>query len=805
MELIEQNRAPHSGWRGLGPSDHFVQFYESDPFLVASLADFVGAGLQAGAAAVIIATQAHVAALEDELEAGGWDLATLATSGRYVRLDAAETLAKLLRAGRPDPKRFQELAGQSVARAAEGNRPVRVFGEMVGLLWAEGNFEAAIQLEALWNELRTNHDFALYCAYPIRVGAGEAGTRWLQAVCAEHSRVLPAESYSGLADADERLRAIVLLQHKAQALEAELAERQALEEERARLLDREREARAAAETEVARRVHAEALLTGERSVLEMIARGQPLEETLDALARLIETEADGAHCSIHLLDRDGVHLRHGAAPSLPDAYNQAIDGIAIGPAVGSCGTAAHRREPVVVTDISTDPLWDDFRDVALRHGLHACWSTPIHGSDGRVLGTFALYHREPVAPSPQERELVAVLTYLASIAIERRRHEEERGSLLERERAARAEVETMLGQIADAVMVIDTTGRTTYLNQAAKTLLGTDSVGVPPERRSEVYGLLTAEGDPFQAEDLPSMRAMREKQVITGVDMRIRRPDGTDIPVQENAAPIVAEHGSVVGAIATVRDMSAQHKLERQKEDFLAAAAHDLKNPVAVLQGQAQLLRRRAQRGSLDQEQVMAGLEVIESRARAMTTMIDELMDVTRLRMGEQLQLNRQQTDLTEIVREAVDVQRAVSEGHHLVFEAAEGAFTGFFDTARLARVLGNLLTNAVKFSPEGSEIQVRVQRQELEGQAWAVVAVHDHGVGIPAQDLPHVFEWFYRAENVAGTVSGTGIGLAGARQIVEQHGGTIDVESQVGIGSTFTLRLPMSPAGEPIAETSTD
>jgi two-component system phosphate regulon sensor histidine kinase PhoR len=455
----------------------------------------------------------------------------------------------------------------------------------------------------------------------------------------------------------------------------------------------------------------------------------------------------------------------------------------------------------VVTDISSDPLWDDFRELALGHDLLACWSTPIWGSDGHVLGTFALYHHEPKAPSPRERELVAVLTYLASIAIERRRHEEERSSLLERERAARAEAETMLGQIVDAVIVIDATGRTTYLNESAKRLLGVDTVGVPPERRSEDYGMLTAEGAAFRAEDLPSMRAMREKQVITGVDMLVRRPDGTEIPVQENAAPIIAEHGTVVGAIATLRDMSAQHKLERQKEDFLAAAAHDLKNPIAVLQGQAQLLRRRAQRGLLDQEQVMAGVEVIESRARAMTKMIDELMDVTRLRMGEPLQLNRQQADLANLVRDMVDVQRAASDGHHLVFQAAEGAYTGSFDTSRLARVLANLLSNAVKFSPEGSEIKVRLQREERDGRDWAAVAVRDHGLGIPAQDLQHVFEWFYRAENVAGTVSGTGIGLAGARQIVEQHGGTIDVKSRVGAGSTFTIRLPMEPAGEPASE----
>jgi signal transduction histidine kinase len=205
-------------------------------------------------------------------------------------------------------------------------------------------------------------------------------------------------------------------------------------------------ARQTLEIEVAARRRAQGLLAGERAILEMIARGRPLEDTLAALAHLIEQEAAGVLCSILLLQRDdpfsreGI-LRHGAAPSLPEEYNRAIDGIAIGPAVGSCGTAAYRGEPVVVLDIAGDPLWADFRDLALSHGLRACWSTPIRDSDGRVQGTFALYYREPSEPGPKERELVAVLTYLAGIAIERHRNEAERNKILAREREARAAAE----------------------------------------------------------------------------------------------------------------------------------------------------------------------------------------------------------------------------------------------------------------------------------------------------------------------------------------------------------------------------
>src|SRR5438132_10550130 len=136
------------------------------------------------------------------------------------------------------------------------------------------------------------------------------------------------------------------------------------------------------------------LVAGEKRLLEMIARAEPLALILDALCRLVEDLARGCQCSILLLDPKTRQLRHGAAPSLPAAYSNAIDGAVIGPAAGSCGTAAYRREPVVVADTATDPLWADYRDLALATGLRACWATPALSSQGKVLGTCAIYYRD---------------------------------------------------------------------------------------------------------------------------------------------------------------------------------------------------------------------------------------------------------------------------------------------------------------------------------------------------------------------------------------------------------------------------
>jgi GAF domain-containing protein len=157
-------------------------------------------------------------------------------------------------------------------------------------------------------------------------------------------------------------------------------------------------------------------------IREVVDTGAPLRDTLDGLVRLVEDlTPSGMIASILVLDQTARRLRHGAGPSLPDAYNAAIDGIEIGPEVGSCGTAAFHDRTVSVYDISTDRLWQDFRDLALRHGLRACWSTPIHGTDGSVIGTFANYYRVVRDPSPVDLELVGKITRAAAAAIERDR------------------------------------------------------------------------------------------------------------------------------------------------------------------------------------------------------------------------------------------------------------------------------------------------------------------------------------------------------------------------------------------------
>lgn len=184
--------------------------------------------------------------------------------------------------------------------------------------------------------------------------------------------------------------------------------------------------------EIAERTQAESLLATEKKVLELIATGWPLPDVLDTLMRETGAQStDGMLCSVLLADEKGQRLLHGSAPSLPDAYNEAIHDIAIGPKAGSCGTAAFERKPVSVTDIAGDPRWADLKDLAATHGLGACHSTPILSSQGQLLGTIAMYYRRPHNPGAHDRRLIERATQLAGIAIERDRANEARQRDLE--------------------------------------------------------------------------------------------------------------------------------------------------------------------------------------------------------------------------------------------------------------------------------------------------------------------------------------------------------------------------------------
>ncbi|MGW3130808.1 SpoIIE family protein phosphatase [Streptomyces sp. NPDC001123] len=255
--------------------------------------------------------------------------------------------------------------------------------------------------------------------------------------------------------------------------------------------------------------HAHLLAAEQRVLLEQIARDAPLHEILVGMATAIEALSPDVIVSVLLVDADGQRLRHGAAPRLPDFYNEAIDGTPIAEGVGSCGTAAYRRRPVIVTDIATDPLWQDYRELASRAGVAACWSTPIQDADGRVLGTFAMYHRTRRAPTDKDVALSAAFTRIAALAVERHSAVEASHAAQERERAAHEDLAFLLEAstaIAHEKHYADSLQRMARLTVPA--LAPLCSVHVVERGQAQRIAVAAAARD---GEELLSSRALRDE------------------------------------------------------------------------------------------------------------------------------------------------------------------------------------------------------------------------------------------------------------------------------------------------------
>lgn len=546
---------------------------------------------------------------------------------------------------------------------------------------------------------------------------------------------------------------------------------------------------------------AEALLAGR--VLEQIATGAALGEVLEAIALLVEGQAHGVLCSVLVLDDDGVHLRHGAGPSLPAAYNGAIDGVAIGPRVGSCGTAAYLRRPVIVTDIAVDPLWTDFRDLAERHGLRACWSTPVFSSRGAVLGTFAMYYAEPRGPAPGERRLVRLATHLAAIAIERDAAERAQQRLLEELRAERRRLDAVLQQCPAAIVVADREGRLVLSNRQVDVIC---RAPFPPAGRVDDYRVWPCfhpDLTPYAPHEHPMARSLERGEIVTDEEIDIVRGDGTCGAVSVFSAPILDEQQRVAGAVTIFVDISGRRQLEasreslldelkqalRARDDFLSVASHELRTPLTAMRLQVDSLARQVAAGNVAADKLLPKLFGAQRQVDRLELLVGDLLDVSRVVAGR-LRLRTETVDLGQLAQQVgLRFQELyAAAGSRLAFDVA-GPVSGEWDPGRLDQVVANLLSNALKYG-QGAPVRVAVTTTGDRAR----LRVTDQGIGIALAQQLRLFNRFERAVSER-QYTGMGLGLWICREIVEAHGGTIDVASAPGTGSVFTVELPCRPA----------
>lgn len=246
-------------------------------------------------------------------------------------------------------------------------------------------------------------------------------------------------------------------------------------------------------------------------------------------------------------------------------------------------------------------------------------------------------------------------------------------------------------------------------------------------------------------------------------------------------------------AIERSRQATATETAISARDELFSMVSHDLKNPLATIKGFAQLLRRRITHIDVpEMERLLDGLQKIDQATDRMTYQIAELLDSSRLQAQQPLEFQLQPVDLIELLNRLILEAKQTTSRHTIVLQHPQGELIGNYDPVRIERVFANLLRNAIKYSPKGGLIKITTERLVIDSQAWASIVFQDQGIGIPAADLPYIFQRFHRAGNVTGQIQGTGIGLSSAFQIVEQHQGTITAKSIESQGATFTVRLPL-------------
>ncbi len=547
--------------------------------------------------------------------------------------------------------------------------------------------------------------------------------------------------------------------------------------------------------EYAKVADASALLAEERRILELTATGKPMEQVLEAVCLAIEHQIPRCLSSILILD-GGQRLLHGAAPSLPEFYCQAVHGLTIGDGVGSCGTAAFRGEVVIVEDISADPKWVAFRELAAKAGLAACWSFPIFSSQGKVLGTFAQYHREPAAPSERDLEVCRAGAHLASVAIESR--QAQAALVRDRERMDIAEKVALFGVfevdlVAERVLVSNHMQLQLDFRGGQQPRLLPDWLSlVHPDDRVR---LLETVRRSLPQDDSISLEARLlhrggECHWYRSMGRVERAPDGTPLRIIGAAQDVTAEKEML---FTMELAKYAAEQTASQKSRFLANMSHEIRTPLNGIIGCISMLRE------MDPSQEMVQhLDTMLASGEALLHVVNDVLDFSKIEAGG-MKLEAKPFELAAVLREveAILAPQAQARGLELRVHFAprcDRAYLG--DGFRLRQVLLNLLSNAVKFTPKGS-VTVEVGSSGLNdcGEIGLQFRVKDTGIGMSPSEIQNAFTPFTQANaSTSRLFGGTGLGLSISRHLVQLMGGDIRIESTSGSGTTFLFDLNLPP-----------
>lgn len=591
------------------------------------------------------------------------------------------------------------------------------------------------------------------------------------------------------------------------------------------------------QNDVTDKIKQERLKNQTREILELIAQDTSLKTISHKIIETVESHFEYCVASILIVDKNSKTLHKLAAPNLPKEYAEFLKNVTIGSKVCSSGTAAFLKKKVIVSNIENNSLWEDYKDVALKSGLKACWAFPIMSSTNQVLGTFAIYSLHTRKPSNEEKEIAVDMSYLASIAIENHnnsirllennRELEKHAQKLEKKVANRTnQLEDMVQKLtesnltlADQIQETKEAERKALANQtlfrviAKKFPNGVIAVVDAEYKISYIEGEELAEfrvkGIDFEGVCIDKISLLSKGQKNSIKESIRRTLDGANLSFEiefnnqiysVHTLPLGIANDGLEQALFVYNNISLQKEIEfktinalaKEKElgelksNFISMASHEFRTPLSTILSSANLIARQNDTGKEDQRIRYVGS--IRTSVKNLVVILNDFLSLSKLEEGK---IKAQPTvlDFVDFSKSVIkEIKGIKKKGQIIEFIHNQSEIYMFHDSKLLRHIIHNLLSNAIKYSGENKKIIYKVDGSDNQLR----IEVIDQGIGIPNEEQKKMFQRFYRAKNTVN-IQGTGLGLNIVKQYTELMGGVISFNSKLHEGSTFIVELPLN------------
>jgi PAS domain S-box-containing protein len=589
------------------------------------------------------------------------------------------------------------------------------------------------------------------------------------------------------------------------------------------------------QSDVTERKKAEILKDQIRKTLELIAQHWPLDFIGNTIVETIEQHIPNSSASILLLDREKQTLHNLSAPHVPNTLTQALEGLGIGTDICSCSTAAHLKEEVFTNDMSKDPLWKTHKALLKKENLKSCWSLPILSSNQEVLGVLILYLKAPLVASKVQREMMADIKFLSSVAIEQSETrvtlhksrkqlaayaQELEKQVEERTNELKATVQKLVEtnlNLEDQVLDTKAAENRAMASQVMFTAIAknfpkgviivfntdNDIVYIDGGELNRM-GLNKTEFEGINIDHTGIFSKQRIKQIKDNIK-KTMEGEQLSFEIQYrrrsysvNTSPLYDDNHTVKWTLFVYNDITKQKEAERKiksalvreqelnelKSRFISMASHEFRTPLSAILSSAILIGKQSEPEKLAKREKYVAQ--IKTNVKNLVVILNDFLSLSKLEEGK-VTIRKERFDMVQFSRALVEeIDPSKKYGQKIEIKHKKPVINVLLDPKLTRHILTNLLSNAIKYSQENKNIDLVLNKHSGN----LIIKVIDYGMGIPKEEQSNLFQRFFRADN-SSAIQGTGLGLHIVKQYVELMGGQVSFKSEVNVGSTFIVKLP--------------